>query len=144
MRFWQMLVLKRVRSFERCEFRVQPNRSARRFSSGAPLKAALDGTARRALQIVTNEGHPFTSTGFRASFRAAQARAGIKGVTFHDPGTAVMLLAVAGATEIEIAAITGHSISEAKSILDRHYLGRVAELGERAIRKLEKRTEILD
>jgi hypothetical protein len=40
---------------------------------GKPLKALLDTTPRRAPQIVLNEdGHPFTSTGFRASFRATR------------------------------------------------------------------------
>jgi integrase len=80
---------------------------------GAPLKAILDVTPRRAPQIVTNdEGRPFTSSGFRASFRKTQARAGITGLTFHDlRGTAVTRLAVAGATEMEIAAITGHAVS---------------------------------
>jgi integrase len=112
--------------------------------TGAPLKAILDTTPRRAPQIVTNEdGRPFTSSGFRASFRAAQARAGITDLTFHDlRGTAVTRLAIAGATEMEIAAITGHVISEVRSILDRHYLSRTTELGENAIRKLEKRTKM--
>ena len=110
---------------------------------GAPLKAILDATQRRAPQIVTNEdGHPFTSSGFRASFRATQARAGIEGLTFHDlRGTAVTRLAVAGATEMEIAAITGHAVTDVRSILDRNYFSRVAELGQSAIRKLEKRTK---
>jgi integrase len=113
---------------------------------GAPLKELLDATARRAPQIVTNEdGHPFTSSGFRASFRTAQAKAGIKGLTFHDlRGTAVTRLAVAGATEMEIAAITGHAVSDVRSILDKSYFGRVAELGKNAIRKLEARTKIPD
>jgi integrase len=112
--------------------------------AGAPLKALLDATPRRALQIVTNdEGRPFTPSGFRASFRAAQARASVQGVTFHDlRGTAITRLAIAGSTEMEIAAITGHAISDVvRSILDRNYFSRSAELGRNAIRKLESRTK---
>lgn len=111
---------------------------------GGPLKEILDATPRRAPQIVTNdEGRPFTSSGFRASFRTAQARAGVTGLTFHDlRGTAVTRLAVAGATEMEIAAITGHAVSDVRSILEKHYFSRVAELGKSAIRKLETRTKI--
>jgi integrase len=113
---------------------------------GAPLKAILDATSRRAPQVVTNEdGRPFTSSGFRASFRATQVRAGVKGLTFHDlRGTAVTRLAVAGATEMEIAAITGHAVSDVRSILDQNYFGRVAELGKSAISELERRTKIPD
>jgi integrase len=68
-------------------------------------------------------------------------RAGIVGLTFHDTrGTAVTRLALAGATEAEIASITGHSLRSVHTILDAHYLSRDPALGESAIRKLEKRT----
>jgi hypothetical protein len=102
------------------------------------LKSILDVTARSAPQIILSEdGRPYTSSGL------TRERAGLKNVEFRDlRGTAVTRLAVAGATEIEIAAITGHSISGVKSILDQHYLSRVSELGESAIRKLESRTKI--
>lgn len=67
-------------------------------------------------------------------------KAGVKGVTFNDlRGTAVTRLALAECTEAEIATITGHSLRDVRSILDAHYLHRDLALGERAIRKLEKR-----
>jgi hypothetical protein len=47
-------------------------------------------------------------------------------------------LAAAGCTVPEIAAITGHALKDAETILDRHYLSRDRSLGESAIAKLEK------
>ena len=61
------------------------------------------------------------------------ARAGIKGVTFHDlRGCAVTRLALAGCSVSEIATITGHSLADVEAILDAHYLGRTVELVESA------------
>jgi integrase len=108
----------------------------------APLKAALDVAVKRSPIILTNsEGKPWTSDGFRASWRKACATAGVRGVTFHDlRGTAVTRLAIVGATEAEIANITGHSLRDVHAILDLHYLARDPALGENAIRKLERGT----
>jgi integrase len=110
---------------------------------GAPLKAALDTAGKRSTIILVNsEGKPWTSDGFRASWRKACAAAGITGVTFHDlRGTAVTRLAVAGATEAEIATFTGHSLQTVRAILNTHYLARDPALGESAIRKLETGTK---
>lgn len=54
-------------------------------------------------------------------------------------GRAVTRLARSGSTESEIAAITGHSTSDVRSILDRHYLSREVELAEEAMRKREQK-----
>src|SRR4029077_5576100 len=110
---------------------------------GAPLKAALDIAAKRSTIMLTNsDGKPWTSDGFRASWRKACAAAGVTGVTFHDlRGTAVTRLAIAGATEAEIATFTGHSLRDVHAILDNHYLNRDPALGESAIRKLERGTK---
>lgn len=48
-------------------------------------------------------------------------------------------LAEAGATEAEIASITGHSLRDVSAILDSHYLSRTATLAESGIRKLERK-----
>jgi integrase len=89
---------------------------------GAPLKEALDAAAkskRSTIILTTMDGTPWTSDGFRASWRKAQAKAGVVGVTFNDlRGTAVTRLALVGCTEAEIAAITGHSLRDVRSILD--------------------------
>ena len=107
---------------------------------GAPLKAALDAAKKHGPLILTNSlRRPWTSHGFQASWRIAATKAGIVGVTFHDlRGTAVTRLALVGCTEAEIAAITGHSLHDVRSILDAHYLHRDPALAESAIRKLER------
>lgn len=109
---------------------------------GAPLKAALDSAVKHGPMILTStDGRPWTSDGFRASWRKACKNAGIVGVTFNDlRGTAVTRLAVQECTEAEIAAITGHSLRDVRSILDAHYLHRDQVLAENAIRKLERGT----
>ena len=113
---------------------------------GAPLKAALDAAERRSpIILLTIDGKPWTQDGFRASFAKARIKAGIRDVTFNDlRGTAVTRLAIAGATEAEIATITGHSLRDVRSILDSHYLNRDPALGENAIRKLERGTKVPD
>jgi integrase len=92
--------------------------------------------------LTSTDDRPWTSSGFRASWRKACAKAGIVGVTFNDlRGTAVTRLALAECTEAEIVAITGHSLRDVRSILDQHYLHRDPALAENAIRKLETRTK---
>jgi hypothetical protein len=49
-----------------------------------------------------------------------------------------------GATEAEIATITGHSLRGVRAILDTHYLSRDPKLGDSAITKLEKGTKSPD
>ncbi len=113
---------------------------------GAPLKAALDAAPKRSTIILTNsEGKPWTSDGFRASWGKACKAAGVIGVTFNDlRGTAVTRLALVGATEAEIATITGHSLRGVRAILDTHYLSRDPALGDSAITKLERGTKSPD
>jgi integrase len=106
---------------------------------GAPLKAALDAAPRRSPIILTSKtGRPWTSGGFRASWRIGCDAAAITGITFNDlRGTAVTRLALVGCSEAEIATITGHSLRDVRSILDQHYLHRDIELARSAIHKLE-------
>lgn len=120
---------------------------------GKPLRVALDAAKQRLAELeegkprpltilATENGTPWTESGFRASWRKACVRAGVVGVTFHDlRGTAVTRLALAECSEAEIATITGHSLRDVGAILDAHYLKRDGGLGESAIRKLERRTE---
>lgn len=110
---------------------------------GEPLKVLLDATTRCSPLILTQrDGKPWTEEGFRSSFRKTVAKTQIRGRTFQDlRGTAVTRLAVAEATEAEIATLTGHSLRDVRSILDANYLHRDPKLAESAIRKLEKRTK---
>jgi hypothetical protein len=50
-------------------------------------------------------------------------------LTFHDlRGTAVVRLAIAGATVPQIATFTGHSLRDVEAILDAHYLAAMYSL----------------
>lgn len=114
--------------------------------AGAPLKAALDAASlhkKDAVTILTTEsGTSWTESGFRASWRKACQKAGVRDVTFHDlRGTAVTRLALADCSVAEIATITGHSLRDVGAILDTHYLSRDSGLADSAIRKLETRTK---
>jgi len=87
----------------------------------------------------SRDGKPWTSAGFQTSWCRACKRVGLIGLTYHDlRGTAVTRLAIAGATEAEIATITGHSLRSVRAILDAHYLARDPALAESAIAKLER------
>lgn len=120
---------------------------------GKPLKAALDASKAQAAShtadlsgdahvLLTTRNSPWTAAGFRASWRKASQAARITNLTFHDlRGTAVTRLAIAGCTIPEIATITGHSLKDVGTILDSHYLDRSNDLGESAIRKLERELE---
>ena len=110
------------------------------------LKTALDATARTSpVILLSSEGRPWTSDGFRSSWRKACKACGVSGVTFHDlRGTAVSRLALAGCSEAEIATLTGHTLNDVRSILDAHYLNRDPALAIEAIRKLETRTQFPD
>jgi integrase len=57
-------------------------------------------------------------------------------------GTAVVRLAIAGATVPQIATFTGHSLKDVEAILDAHYLGRDIQLAGAAVLKLEARTKL--
>ena len=104
-----------------------------------PLKKILDAAQRKSPIILVNqEGLPWTADGFRTMWHKSAKRAGIVDRTFHDlRGTTVVWLARAGCSEAEIAGVTGHAISQVKTILEHHYLGRDVEVARNAIVKLE-------
>jgi integrase len=129
-------------SYSGKEIRLKQSKTERRvvIPAGETLRSVLDVEKRRAVTILTNQtGASWTPSGFRASWRKACDRAGIKDVTFHDlRGTAVTRLALAGCSVPEIASLTGHSLKDVESILDAHYLGRNISLAESAMRKREE------
>lgn len=131
-------------AYDGARIRLRQSKTGTRVSIpvGAPLKVALDAATKRGPIILTStDDKPWTSDGFRSSWRKACGKAGIVGVTFNDlRGTAVTRLAIAECTEAEIATITGHSLRDVRSILDAHYLHRDPALAESAIRKLEQNT----
>jgi integrase len=102
------------------------------------LKQALEGLQKRApVMLLNSEGLPWTSDGFRASWRTLVERAGLADAdrNFHDfRGTAVTRLALAGCTEAEITELVGMSAEMVK-----RYLKGDAQLAQSAIHKLEQR-----
>ncbi|MCG2628825.1 tyrosine-type recombinase/integrase [Bradyrhizobium sp. WYCCWR 13023] len=133
-------------AYDGTHIRLKQSKTGRRIvmPAGAPLKTVLDITERRGPVILTNSlGRPWTSDGFRSSWGKLSDRAGIEDLTFHDlRGTAVVRLAIAGATVPQIATFTGHSLRDVEAILDAHYLGRDIQLAEAAVLKLEGRTKL--
>lgn len=109
------------------------------------LKSILDGIARvGAVILTTKTGRPWKPRYFKAQWEIASRAAGIDDLHFHDlRGTAITMLAEAGCSVPEIAAITGHSIKTASAIIDK-YLDRTGHLAGNAIMKLEnaRRTKI--
>jgi integrase len=128
-------------SYDGSTIRLKQSKTGERvvIPVGAPLKAALDAAKKHGPLILTNSlGRPWTEGAFRMAWWQACRKAGIDGLTFNDlRGTAVTRLALVGCTEAEIAAITGHSLRDVRSILDAHYLHRDPELARTAITKLE-------
>lgn len=108
----------------------------------AALKAMLDGMKREGVLILTTKtGVAWKKRYFAQQWEKAATAAGITDLHFHDlRGTAVTMLAEAGATGPEIASLTGHSLKHAESILER-YLSRTKPLADAAIFKLENRLQ---
>lgn len=106
---------------------------------GKTLKAVLDALPREhPIIMLSSMGRPWTTGSFRVAWHRTARAAKIEDRTFHDlRGTAIHRLSLAQATVPEIATITGHSLKDVQSILDKHYLHRDVALADRAIDKLE-------
>lgn len=111
---------------------------------GDVLKAALDSCRPEKPEgtiLRNSRGAAWTGDGFRSSWAKATTRAGLDDadLRFHDlRGTAVTRLSLAGCTDQEIAAITGHSETDVARII-RVYRGGRAELAEQGMAKLNVR-----
>lgn len=108
------------------------------------LKQMLDGMTKRGpLVLTTATGRAWKKRYFGECWQDASEKAKITDLHFHDlRGTAVTMLAEAGCTVPEIAAVTGHSLAHAQRILD-VYLARTRTLADAAIMKLERRAKRL-
>jgi integrase len=102
------------------------------------LKQMLDSIERTtAVVLTTKTSRPWTARYFKAQWEAATKKAGITELHFHDlRGTAVTMLAEAGCTTPQIAAITGHSLKTVTTILDK-YLSRTRVLAGEAVALFE-------
>lgn len=105
----------------------------------AELLAAREA-AKESLHILrAPNGRPWSPDAFKKAWRTAFTESGItEDLHFHDlRGTAVTMLAEAGATTPEIASITGHSIHSVERIIE-VYLARTKTLATSAITKLNE------
>jgi integrase len=102
------------------------------------LKRMLDGLDRDTnLVLTTKTKLPWKARYFKAQWETAAKAAGITDLHFHDlRGTAITMLAEAGCSTPQIAAITGHSLKTVTTILDK-YLARTRTLAEEAIALFE-------
>lgn len=106
----------------------------------AALRAILDAERRRASTILTTKaGKPWGQINFQHHWRAVTLAAGLDGLHFHDlRGTACTLLAQAGCTPSEIAALLGWTAKTVMEMLDT-YQAMTAALSDSAVVKLEAR-----
>ncbi len=105
----------------------------------AKLKIYIDSLDRTAIRILTNSyGRPWTQSGFRSSFRKACKRVDVTGVTFHDlRGTFITERRREGSTAEQIASVSGHSLSEVKSTLEKHYLAEDQQTSDAVILRMK-------
>jgi integrase len=108
----------------------------------AALRAVLDCMQKRGpLILTTSSGRAWKKRWFNDCWSDACAKAGIHDLHFHDlRGTAITMLAEAGCTVPEIAAVTGHTLKHVNHILET-YLSRTRMLSDAAIIKLENRLQ---
>lgn len=102
------------------------------------LRAAKDAGS-GAFVLTAPNGRPWSAEALKRAWRVAFKTSGItEDLHFNDlRGTAVTMLAEAGCTVPEIAAITGHSLTSATRILE-VYLSKTKALATAAIVKLNE------
>ena len=106
------------------------------------LKEALEATKPKATSpfIVSNGDKGLSYTRFCERFRHIADRAGLQHLQARDlRRTAAVNMALAGATETEIAAIAGWSIQQTRGILET-YLPRNVEMAKNAVSKWEEKS----
>jgi integrase len=106
----------------------------------ARLKIILDALDKDALRICLNSRkRPWTKDGFKTSWGKECARLGIDGVTFHDlRGSFITERRREGSTAEQIASISGHSISEVRTVLEKHYLADDQQASDAVILRMER------
>ena len=105
----------------------------------AVLKAELDRAKRRGVtMLVTPTGRAFKPSNFNIQWKKVARAAGIEGLQFRDlRRTAMVRLAEAGATPIQISAISGHSIDRTERILE-VYIPRSWAMAKAAVVALDE------
>lgn len=90
-----------------------------------PLRQHLNGLDRKnCTHLLTDKSNqPISTNAFRLRFERLKAELGIEGLQFRDlRRTAVIMLAEAGCSVPEIAAITGHTINQTQKIIDTYWV----------------------
>ncbi|AZO48092.1 tyrosine-type recombinase/integrase [Mesorhizobium sp. M4B.F.Ca.ET.058.02.1.1] len=94
------------------------------------------------LRICLNSrGRPWTKDGFKSSWGKAMSseEINIEGVTYHDlRGTFICERAREGSSIEDITRISGHSMAEIRSVLEKHYLATDQGLSDAVILRSEK------
>lgn len=106
------------------------------------LRAILDAEQgkRASTVIVTHDGRPMSYPAFNRAFAEISLLAGVEGKQARDlRRTGMLRMAAAGATDTQIASVSGHSIEATKQILET-YLPRNVTLAREAIARLEERS----
>ncbi|MER8413914.1 tyrosine-type recombinase/integrase [Mesorhizobium sp. M1342] len=110
--------------------------------ANARLKALLDPLPKDKMRVCLNSRRrPWTKDGFKTSWRKAMSSEAIKiaGVTYHDlRGTFICERARENSSIEDIARISGHSMAEIKSVLEKHYLATDQGLSDAVIDRMEK------
>lgn len=102
------------------------------------LRAALTATPRVSTHILTDaRGRPWLEDNFRHHWRRVTLAAGLDGLQNRDlRRTAMVRMAEAGATDIQIAAVSGHDIETTRRILET-YIPRNSRMAAEAVKMLE-------
>jgi integrase len=127
---------------ERITLRQSKGKKVVSIKCTTALKTMLDKMDKKGVVIMTTpSGRAWSKRYFNEHWHEASLAAGIQDLHFHDlRGTAITMLAEAGCTVPEIAAITGHTLKHVTHILET-YLSRTKQLADAAIIKLEKRLQ---
>lgn len=123
-------------------FRQSKTGKRLKVKANARIKAMLDPMKKDTLRVCLNSrSRPWTKDGFKTSWGKAMASEEVKieDVVFHDlRGTFICDRAREGSSIEDIARISGHSMSEVKSVLEKHYLATDQHLADAVILRMER------
>jgi integrase len=103
----------------------------------APLRELLADAPREGPLWPMQDGRPWRVNGVQHAHARTLARAGLDGLRWHDlRGTAASRMLAAGATDAQVAAITGHTLASGSALSA--YLARSRDLAVAAYRAWDR------
>ena len=107
-----------------------------------PLNNLIASLSRdHAVMLTTESGRPWTPDNIRKRLSGLKKRADIVDLRFHDiRGTGLQMMAEAGCTELELAAISGHAGTKTQLS---NYITRSRDLALSAYQKWDQKMNIL-